>query len=69
VLADDTYRMGFRAITAGRFLAAKLSAEYGMAADAARAGIRVLRYKIARKSRLWLGTAPADDFNVAAKAA
>jgi hypothetical protein len=34
VLADCTYRMGFHAITAGRFLAAKLSAEYGMAADA-----------------------------------
>jgi O-antigen biosynthesis protein len=34
VLADHTYRMGFHAITAGRFLAAKLSAEYGMATDA-----------------------------------
>jgi O-antigen biosynthesis protein len=34
VLADNTYRMGFHAITAGRFLAAKLSAEYGMATDA-----------------------------------
>ena len=34
VFAEDTYRMGFHAITAGRFLAAKLSAEYGMAADA-----------------------------------
>jgi glycosyltransferase involved in cell wall biosynthesis len=34
VLADHTYRMGFHAITAGRFLAAKLKAEYGMAADA-----------------------------------
>lgn len=34
ILAENTYRMGFHAITAGRFLAAKLSAEYGMAADA-----------------------------------
>ena len=34
VLADQTYRMGFHAITAGRFLAMKLSREYGMAADA-----------------------------------
>jgi glycosyltransferase involved in cell wall biosynthesis len=34
VLADNTYRMGFHGITAGRFLAAKLSAEYGMPADA-----------------------------------
>jgi hypothetical protein len=33
-LADHTYRMGFHAITAGRFLAAKLKAEYGMSADA-----------------------------------
>jgi hypothetical protein len=33
-LAESTYRMGFHAITAGRFLAAKLTAEYGMAADA-----------------------------------
>lgn len=34
VLAEQTYRMGFHAITAGRFLATKLRAEYGMAADA-----------------------------------
>jgi hypothetical protein len=34
VFAENTYRMGFHAITAGRFLASKLSAEYGMAADA-----------------------------------
>ena len=34
VLAEYTYRMGFHAITAGRFLASKLSAEYGMVADA-----------------------------------
>lgn len=33
-LAEQTYRMGFHALTAGRFLAAKLNAEYGMAADA-----------------------------------
>ena len=33
-LVDHTYRMGFHAITAGRFLAAKLRAEYGMTADA-----------------------------------
>lgn len=33
LLADQTYRMGFHAITAGRFLAMKLSAEYGMAAN------------------------------------
>ncbi|WP_197427515.1 glycosyltransferase family 1 protein [Bradyrhizobium retamae] len=33
VLAEHTYRMGFHAITAGRFLAEKLRAEYGMTAD------------------------------------
>jgi O-antigen biosynthesis protein len=33
VLADYTYRMGFHAVTAGRFLAEKLRKEYEMAAD------------------------------------
>jgi O-antigen biosynthesis protein len=32
-LAENTYRMNFHAITAGRFLAAKLRTEYGMTAD------------------------------------
>jgi hypothetical protein len=34
LLAENTYRMGFHAITAGRWLAQKLSAEFGMSADA-----------------------------------
>jgi hypothetical protein len=34
LLAENTYRMGFHAITAGRWLAQKLSTEFGMAADA-----------------------------------
>ncbi len=34
VLAENTYRMGFHAVTAGKFLATKLAAEYGMPADA-----------------------------------
>ena len=33
VLVENTYRMGFHAITAGRFLAEKLSTEYDMATD------------------------------------
>jgi hypothetical protein len=33
IFAEQTYRMGFHAITAGRFLAQKLSADYGMVAD------------------------------------
>ena len=32
-LAENTYRMGFHGLTAGRFLAGKLKAEYGMDAD------------------------------------
>jgi hypothetical protein len=33
-LAENTYRMGFHAITAGQWLAAKLQADFGMRADA-----------------------------------
>jgi hypothetical protein len=44
VLAENTYRMGFHAITAGRFLAAKLNAEYGMAADAFDFGCDIEKY-------------------------
>lgn len=33
VLAENTYRMGFHAITAGKFLSLKLKADYAMAAD------------------------------------
>jgi O-antigen biosynthesis protein len=46
VLADNTYRMGFHAITAGRFLAAKLKAEYGMAADAFDFGCDTEKYHL-----------------------
>lgn len=33
ILAENTYHMGFHAITAGRWLAEKLGKEYGLAAD------------------------------------
>jgi hypothetical protein len=33
ILAENTYRMGFHGITAGRWLAQKLQAEFGMEAD------------------------------------
>ena len=33
LLAENTYRMGFHGITAGRWLAQKLTAEFGMSAD------------------------------------
>jgi O-antigen biosynthesis protein len=45
-LAENTYRMGFHAITAGRFLAAKLKAEYGMAADAFDFGCDTEKYHL-----------------------
>ena len=46
VLAENTYRMGFHAITAGPFLAAKLVAEYGMTADAFDFGCDTEHYRL-----------------------
>jgi hypothetical protein len=43
-LAENTYRMGFHAITAGAWLSKKLSTEYGMAADAFNFGCDTSRY-------------------------
>jgi hypothetical protein len=45
-LAENTYRMGFHAITAGRFLAAKLKTEYGMNAEAFDFGSDAERYHL-----------------------
>jgi O-antigen biosynthesis protein len=45
-LAENTYRMGFHAITAGRFLAAKLRNEYGMVADSFDFGCDTKHYHI-----------------------
>lgn len=44
VLAENTYRMGFHAITAGRWLSQKLRTEYGMKADHFDFGCDVARY-------------------------
>jgi hypothetical protein len=44
VLAENTYRMGFRAITAGRWLAGKLANDYGMVTDAFNFGSDTARY-------------------------
>ncbi|WP_244742641.1 rhamnosyltransferase WsaF family glycosyltransferase [Mesorhizobium sp. L-8-10] len=44
VLAENTYRMGFHAITAGRWLAQKLSGEFGMDADHFPFGCDTSRY-------------------------
>lgn len=45
VLAENTYRMGFHAITAGRWLAEKLRAEYAMDADYFAFGCDTSRYR------------------------
>lgn len=44
ILAENTYHMGFHAITAGRWLAEKLTAEYGMATDAFEFGCDTTSY-------------------------
>jgi glycosyltransferase involved in cell wall biosynthesis len=44
VLAESTYRMGFHAITAGRWLAEKLRAEFSMKADYFEFGCDTSRY-------------------------
>jgi hypothetical protein len=45
-LAENTYRMGFHAITAGQFLANKLTAEYGMTANAFEFGCDTDKYNL-----------------------
>lgn len=45
LLADNTYRMGLYAITAGEWLATKLRAEYGMDADSFGFGCDSARYR------------------------
>jgi O-antigen biosynthesis protein len=45
-LAENTYCMGFHALTAGRFLADKLRADYGMTADAFAFGCDTAKYHI-----------------------
>jgi glycosyltransferase involved in cell wall biosynthesis len=43
-LAENTYRMGFHAITAGRWLAQKLATEFGVPADAFEFGCDTTHY-------------------------
>ena len=50
-LADNTYRMGYHAITAGGWLAQKLSAEYGMHADYFDFGSDTSHYHLKRSDR------------------
>jgi glycosyltransferase involved in cell wall biosynthesis len=51
LLAENTYRMGFHAITAGRWLATKLNAEFGMAADSFEFGCDTSAYHRLPESR------------------
>lgn len=46
VLAENTYRMGFHAFTAGRFLTGKLRDEFGMESDWFDFGCDVSRYRL-----------------------
>jgi len=46
VLAEETYRFGFHGITAGRWLAAKLSHEYGMSCDSFDLGVDLDCYRL-----------------------
>lgn len=50
VLAENTYRMGFHAITAGPWLAEKLSSDFGMAADHFQFGCDTDVYSLPRSS-------------------
>ena len=45
-LAENTYRMGFHAITAGRWLAEKLADDFGMATDHFDFGCDTARYRL-----------------------
>jgi glycosyltransferase involved in cell wall biosynthesis len=51
LLAENSYRMGFHGITAGRFLAEKLAAEYGMTADAFEFGCDTDTYHLLDRGR------------------
>ena len=46
VFAENTYRMGFHGITAGRWLAEKLTAEFGMPADHFPFGCDTEKYRV-----------------------
>ena len=56
LLADNTYRMGFHAITAGRWLAQKLSSEFAMSADSFEFGCDTSCYRRpAKLETKWCG--------------
>ena len=47
VFAEDTYRLGFRALTAGRWLADELASRYGMVTASFDFGVDAQRYRLA----------------------
>jgi glycosyltransferase involved in cell wall biosynthesis len=51
LLAENTYRMGFHAITAGKWLAYKLSVEFGMASDSFEFGCDTSVYHLAQNTK------------------
>src|SRR5579859_2272858 len=51
LLAENTYRMGFHAVTAGKWLSHKLNEEFGMNADSFEFGCDANSYSRARDSR------------------
>lgn len=64
VLAENTYRFGFTAITAGGWLAAKLSSEYGMRAHAFDFGADAAHYSMFEtgpRSEIFFYARPATE--------
>jgi hypothetical protein len=51
LLAENTYQMGFHAITAGKWLAHKLSVEFGMASDSFEFGCDTSVYHLAQNTK------------------
>ncbi len=73
VFAENTYRMGFHALTAGPWLARKLSTEYGMAADSFSFGCDTSRYRNLNQRRTAIAcyakpSAPRRGFEIASLA-
>ena len=50
-LAENTYRMGFHGVTAGRWLASKLRSEFGMETDFFEFGSDASRYRLSTDAR------------------
>jgi hypothetical protein len=51
LLAENTYRMGFHAVTAGKWLSRKLNEEFGMTADSFEFGCDAASYSLAQNTK------------------